>query len=71
MLLDAFRPDGAPDIIHEVYIPTTMQMMAKVERVLGVALGELGEPGIAKVAKLPFLKIAADAEKHEDEEKKA
>jgi hypothetical protein len=59
MLLDAFRPDSAPDIIHEVYIPTTMQMTAKVERLLGVALGALGERGIAMAAKLPFLKIAA------------
>jgi hypothetical protein len=71
MLLDAFRPDGAPDIIHEVYIPTTVQMMAKVERLLGVALGALGERGIAKIAKLPFLKIAAEAEKPEDKEQKA
>src|SRR5262249_44728961 len=71
MLLDAFRPDGAPDIIHEVYIPTTMQMTAKVERLLGVALGALGERGIARAAKLPFLKIAAEAETRGDEEKKA
>jgi hypothetical protein len=71
MLLDAFRPDGVPEIIHEVYIPTTMQMMAKVERLLGVALGSLGERGIAQVAKLPFLKIAAEAEKREDQEEKA
>ena len=71
MLLDAFRPDGAPDIIHEVYIPTTMQMMVKVERLLGVALSTLGERGVAMVAKLPFVKIAAEAEKREEEEEKA
>src|SRR5262249_52319287 len=56
MLLEAFRPEGAVDIIHEVYVPATVQMVAKVERLLGVALGELGERGIAFAAKLPFLK---------------
>jgi len=71
LLLDAFRPDGASDIVHEVYIPTTVQMIAKVERLLGVALGSLGERGIARIGKLPLIKIPAEAEKREDEEKNA
>src|SRR5216683_3343964 len=42
-LLDAFRPEGAPDIIHEIYVPTTAQLLGKVERLLGVALGAMGD----------------------------
>ena len=67
MLLDAFRPEGARNIIHELYIPTTVQMMAKVERLLGLAFGALGEDGIARAAKLPFSISVASG----DEEKKA
>jgi hypothetical protein len=62
MLLDAFRPDSTPDIVHEVYIPTTVQMLAKVERLLGVALAALGDRGIAILAKMPVLKISPDTE---------
>jgi hypothetical protein len=71
MLLNAFRPDRVPDITHDIYdlyLPATIQMLAKVDRLLGVALGALGERGIAKVGKLPFLTIAEEAEKREDEE---
>jgi hypothetical protein len=72
LLLDAFRPDSAPDIIHEVYIPTTVEMLAKVERLVGVALGALGERGIAKAARVRFLNVTAEAERRgEEEENKA
>lgn len=67
MLLDAFRPKGARNIIHEIYIPATVQMMAKIERLLGFAFGALGEDGIALAAKLPFSISVAS----EDEEKRA
>jgi hypothetical protein len=60
MLLDTFRPEGARDIIHETFVPTTTQMLGKVERLLGVALGQLGEAGVARAAKRPILKIAPE-----------
>jgi hypothetical protein len=68
MLLNAFRPDRVPDVTHDLYLPATMKMLAKVDRLLGVALGALGERFIAKVGNLPFLTIAEEAEKRGDEE---
>src|SRR5262249_22686932 len=62
LLLDVFRPEGIKEIVHEVYIPTTVEMMGKVERLLGFALGQLGEAGITRAAKLPILKIAPEGE---------
>ena len=41
MLLDVFRPEAVQDIVYETYIPATVQMMGKVERLLGFALGRL------------------------------
>lgn len=44
-LLDVFRPEAAKDIIYEIYVPTTVELVGKAERLLGVALGALGDIG--------------------------
>ena len=56
-LLDAFRPEGTPSIIEELYVPTTAQMLSKAERLIGAALGAMGEVGVAKLASLGTMQI--------------
>ena len=54
-LLDAFRPDDARDMIQELYVPTTLDLIVKVERILGVALGATGQA--AKLTKIKAVNI--------------
>jgi hypothetical protein len=60
MLLDGFRPDSAPDVVHETYVATTVELLGKVDRLLGVALAALGDRGIAALARVPTLNIPAE-----------
>jgi hypothetical protein len=63
LLLDALRPQNAPDLVHEIYIATTAQLMARVERLLGLALGALGDNGVAKLGSLPSIRIFDEEQK--------
>jgi hypothetical protein len=63
MILEAFRPVATKDLVREVYISTTYELMGKVERVLGAALGRMGDAGVAKAAKLPMLHIEPPGDK--------
>ena len=57
MLLSVFRPEGSPDPVHEVFVAATVPNIRKVERLIGFALGHLGDAGLALAAKLPVFHI--------------
>jgi hypothetical protein len=57
-ILEAYRPMESKDVdVRQTYVKADIQFVGKVERLVGIALGQIGAVGVTKSAELPILKI--------------